>query len=107
LIIVCDKSPKMTVSAFKNSLISDFPPEGIPIQLKSLWYDAKNDWHRAHDLADGPTDLLSARVHAYLHRKEGDAWNAEYWYRRAGEKKPDMDLEEEWEMLVLRILNKS
>jgi len=23
-------------------------------------------------------------VHAYLHRKEGVEWNAEYWYSRAG-----------------------
>lgn len=97
----------MTLSAFKQSLDSEFPPAGIPSQLASLWYDAKNNWQKAHDLADGPTDLLSARVHAYLHRKEGDTWNADYWYRRAGEKRPDMSLEEEWEMLVSRILNKA
>ncbi|ERM83289.1 hypothetical protein P872_16555 [Rhodonellum psychrophilum GCM71 = DSM 17998] len=97
----------MTVSVFKQSLASDFPPSGISSQLTSLWYDAKNDWQKAHDLADGPTDLLSARVHAYLHRKEGDIWNADYWYRRAGEKRPDTSLEEEWEMLVSRILNKA
>jgi hypothetical protein len=97
----------MTVSAFKQSLSSDAPPDGISNQLASLWYDAKNDWQKAHDLADGPTDLLSARVHAYLHRKEGDNWNADYWYRRAGEKRPDLGLDEEWELLVSRILNKT
>ena len=23
-------------------------------------------------------------MHAYLHKKEGDLWNARYWYRTAG-----------------------
>jgi hypothetical protein len=39
-------------------------------------------------------------VHAYLHRKEGEAWNAEYWYKRAGRRFHREKLEEEWEALV-------
>ena len=27
-------------------------------------------------------------VHAYLHRKEGEQWNADYWYRLAGRTLP-------------------
>lgn len=97
----------MTFSEFKKSLRETTPPEGISSQLEALWYDGKGDWKRAHDLADGPSDRLSARVHAYLHRKEGDIWNADYWYRRAGETRPDVSLEEEWEMLVERLLRLS
>lgn len=42
-------------------------------------------WTAAHELAqahegEGAYD----RLHALLHRIEGDAWNAGYWYRRAG-----------------------
>jgi MFS transporter, SET family, sugar efflux transporter len=31
-----------------------------------------------------PSEVLRIRVHAYLHRKEGDPSNAAYWYQRAG-----------------------
>ena len=39
-------------------------------------------------------------VHAYLHRKEGVDWNADYWYSRAGRKFHRPTLEAEWEALV-------
>jgi hypothetical protein len=39
-------------------------------------------------------------VHAYLHRKEGEMWNAEYWYRRAGVRFRRETLEAEWAALV-------
>jgi hypothetical protein len=43
-------------------------------------------------------------IHAYLHRKEGDIWNADYWYTRAGIKRKDWTLKEEWENLVHQFL---
>jgi len=43
-------------------------------------------------------------VHAYLHREEGVLWNADYWYSRAGRKRPDISLEEEWRLLVAEML---
>jgi hypothetical protein len=39
-------------------------------------------------------------VHAYLHRKEGQASNADYWYQRAGRTFHRPTLEAEWEALV-------
>jgi hypothetical protein len=94
----------MKLREFKASLTEPNPPEGINSHLRALWFDAKGDWKSAHDLVDGPSDKLSARVHAYLHRKEGDLWNADYWYRRAGENRPDISLDHEWELLVNRLL---
>jgi hypothetical protein len=78
---------------------SDFSPE-----LKALWYDGKGDWKSAHDQVDHLSGKNTTRVHAYLHRKEGDLWNADYWYAKAGEKRPSLSLEEEWRELVLRFL---
>lgn len=91
----------MNLQEFKRSLSLLHPPDGLNDLLLALWYDGQGDWDRAHDLADGPPGQNAAWVHAYLHRKEGDIWNADYWYRRAGKIRPDCSLEEEWEHLVL------
>ncbi|MES2810159.1 MAG: hypothetical protein V4619_16120 [Bacteroidota bacterium] len=89
---------------FKASLNLGQPLAGLSIQLQSLWYDGKGDWRKAHDLIDQLTDQPSAWVHAYLHRKEGDIWNADYWYGRAKQRRPNLSLDEEWEQLVVAFL---
>ena len=94
----------MTLIEFRESLISDQPINGLSAQLKSLWYDGKGDWHQAHDEIGHLNDQGSAWIHAYLHRKEGDIWNADYWYKRANKMHPDLSFEEEWEKLVLEFL---
>ncbi len=93
----------MTIDQFNASLHQDYPPSGIGLHLEALWHDAKGDWQTAHDLVDGAPDQISSRVHAYLHRKEGDIWNADYWYSKAGEKRPNVDIDAEWDMLVERL----
>ncbi|MDF2158557.1 hypothetical protein [Algoriphagus sp. CAU 1675] len=77
--------------------VQNYSPE-----LKALWYDGNGDWQKAHDEVDHLSGQSAARVHAYLHRKEGDTWNSDYWYRRAGEVRPAQSLEEEWIELVSR-----
>ena len=93
-----------TLTEFTESLNSEHPDSGLSVQLKSLWYDGKGDWQKAHAQVDHLNDPQSAWVHAYLHRKEGDIGNADYWYRNAGKKRPDVSLDEEWEGLVLEFL---
>ncbi len=85
---------------FKASLNNLDMPENLSVHLQSLWLDGKKNWKAAHDLVDQLGDKRSAHLHAYLHRKEGDIWNADYWYSRAGQKRPAVTLEEEWEQLV-------
>jgi hypothetical protein len=43
-------------------------------------------------------------VHAYLHRKEGAAWNADYWYGKAGRKFHRPALDDEWQALAEGLL---
>jgi len=93
-----------TLTEFKESLNLEQPVSSISVQLKSLWYDGKGDWHKAHALIDQLTDHQSAWVHAYLHRKEGDTWNADYWYSKAHQTRPDVPFEKEWEQLVVALL---
>ena len=41
-------------------------------------------WDDSHKIVQQYSDAMSCRIHAYLHRVEGDTSNAGYWYRRAG-----------------------
>ena len=93
-----------SLTQFKESLNAERPDTAMSPQLKSLWYDGKGNWDKAHDQVDHLNDQASAWVHAYLHRKEGDIWNADYWYRRAGKTRPNISIDEEWEQLVLEFL---
>lgn len=72
----------------------------LPPLLAALWWDARGDWARAHEVAQGIETADGAWVHAYLHRKEGDLANADYWYRRAGRQRPAVTLDAEWEALA-------
>ncbi len=75
----------MSVDTFEASLRHAEPPDDWSFALQALWWDAREDWDKAHTLAQtDEADPRCAWVHAYLHRKEGDLSNAAYWYRRSG-----------------------
>lgn len=42
-------------------------------------------------------------VHALVHRIEGDAANAEYWYGRAGKTRYPGSIEEEWRIIQAEV----
>jgi hypothetical protein len=96
----------VTFLEFKNSLKSPTPPQ-VATLLKALWHDARGEWNSAHDLAQEVNTQDGSWIHAYLHRKEGDRSNAQYWYHRANRKMPDYSLEQEWEELVNVFLSKT
>ncbi len=90
----------MDAGEFHSSVAGDEPPEGLSAPLTALWWDAKGDWARAHTLVDELETMDGMAVHAYLHRKEGVGWNADYWYKRAGREFYRPSLAEEWDALV-------
>ncbi|MCX7304725.1 MAG: hypothetical protein NTV73_10355 [Hyphomicrobiales bacterium] len=92
------------LETFKASLANPEPPPGLSLALQALWWDAKGDWDKAHERAQERDDAAGAHVHAYLHRKEGDQSNAEYWYRRARATPSTLTLNAEWEDLVRKFL---
>ena len=86
----------MNLEQFNASVADEqAPPTGLPIPLAALWWDAKGDWARAHSLVDELESREGMAVHAYLHRKEGAASNADYWYQRSGRNfyRPVLDAE--------------
>lgn len=95
----------MSIVEFMESLKKPNPPAGLGPLLMALWYDAKGDWEKSHSIIQDIDTKDAALIHAYLHRKEGDECNADYWYKRSGHLNPDTSLEQEWEKLVLKFLS--
>ncbi len=94
----------MQFQTFQQSIKDSTPPANISVYLQAMWYDAHDDWDTAHHLVNDLEDSTACWLHAYLHRKEGDIGNADYWYRRANKKRPTVSLQEEWEMIVQALL---
>ena len=94
----------MQFETFQQSIKNKVLPESITVYLLAMWYDGHGNWDKAHSMVDHLQDSTASWVHAYLHRKEGDKWNADYWYGKAGRKRPDMPLEQEWETIVKALL---
>lgn len=90
----------MDLETFRQSLKADAPPAGLTLALQALWWDAKGDWDKAHDSINDEPGQDAARVHAYLHRKEGDEGNARYWYGTAGAAFFEGSLDAEWSELA-------
>ena len=95
----------MDLATFKQSLKQDAPHSGLTPALQALWWDAKGDWAKAHGCVDDEGGKDAARIHAYLHRKEGDQSNAGYWYGAAGVSPFKGSLDAEWGELAAERLN--
>jgi hypothetical protein len=74
--------------SFEEFLAAAVPPATGSAALRALWHEAHGGWDRAHGCVQDDPGREGAWVHAYLHRREGDAANAVYWYARAGRPAP-------------------
>ncbi|MEO6550270.1 MAG: hypothetical protein ABIN94_19860 [Ferruginibacter sp.] len=94
----------MQLESFKQQLKNTLPPPHISVYLLAMWQDGKDNWEEAHQLINDLEDANACWVHAYLHRKEGDTFNADYWYRKANKQRPNIQLAEEWDNIVKALL---
>ena len=54
--------------------------------LEAIEHALAGRWERAHEIVQRhECEATSAWIHAVLHKMEGDAGNARYWYRCAGQ----------------------
>jgi hypothetical protein len=97
----------MTLAQFRETLTSSEPPPGLSTALAALWHDHRGDWEAAHRIAQDIDTPEGSWIHGYLHRKEGDATNAAYWYRRAAKPAPSVSLDAEWDAIVTTLLSQS
>ena len=99
------ENPPTTLAGLSKTLTAAAPPVGMAPALEALWWAAKDDWTKAHEIAqehegEAPCDW----VHAYLHRVEGDLGNAGYWYRRAKRPPATGALKAEWAAIIAALL---
>ena len=97
-------SKGMNLDTFRASLLLPAPPDGLSLALRALWFDGAGDWDAAHRDAQADEGGAGDWVHAYLHRKQGDAGNARYWYARAGKPFVRGTLAEEWAAIAAALL---
>ncbi len=90
---------------FRAALKREVPPPGWSPPFRSLWWEARGNWEAAHDIAQELPGSWGYWMHAYLHRKEGDLWNAGYWYKKAGVAQRRDSLDAEFEDLLEALLD--
>ena len=91
----------MTYAEFLTYLTQHAAPAGLSPLLRALWHAGRDEWSLAHDIAQEHEGApYFDWLHALLHRQEGDAANAGYWYRRAGRPVFDGSIRAEWEALA-------
>ena len=95
----------MDFETYRSSLTAEAPPAGLSLAAQALWWEAKGDWHLAHQCVQKQADADGAWAHAYLHRVEGDLSNAGGWYRLAGKTQSTSPLKEEWETIARALLS--
>jgi hypothetical protein len=95
----------MTLHAFTRSVLENKPPTPLTPSLQALWWAAKDDWERAHQIVMAHDDRDCAWVHAYLHRREGDLPNARWWYNESKRPVATGSLDNEWSAIVRALLN--
>ncbi|CAM4244781.1 hypothetical protein [Zobellia nedashkovskayae] len=87
-------TPK-TYEDFEQTLTGSTPPMDWSEALKAMWFAANDNWEASHDIAQEMFNEMGSWIHAYLHRVEGDEFNAGYWYRKAGRSFPKISLGQE------------
>jgi hypothetical protein len=84
--------------------LNDAVPPAVEPEVAALWWVRRGDWDKAHQIVQDIDTVAAARVHAHLHRVEGDLDNAAYWYKRANQRVCEQGVAEEWESLLRSLL---
>jgi hypothetical protein len=80
-------------------------PASRSLEAQSLWYTKHGNWEAAHNIAQDIHTPMGSWIHALLHLIEGDQWNADYWFSKAGKpsRKPE-DMDALWDEIAGQVL---
>jgi hypothetical protein len=80
-------------------------PPGLSPEAESLWHAKHGNWEDAHNIAQDIHTPLGSWIHALLHLIEGDPWNADYWFAKAGKpSRKAADIDALWEDIAHVVL---
>ena len=68
--------------------------------LEAIAFDQEEEWEEALRIMQHYDSQISCWFRAYLYRKAGDEWNANYWYDKAGRKYTRKSFEAELEEII-------
>jgi hypothetical protein len=74
---------------FDQQLDNPTPISDWSDELKAIFYLKKGELDKAHQLVQDRHTKEAYQLHGMVHQLEGDNWNANYWYDRAGVEKPN------------------
>lgn len=97
----------MTAAELRTSATSDTTaPVGLSNEALALWHTKKGNWDEAHSIAQDIHTSMGSWIHALLHVIEGDQWNADYWFSKAGKpsRKPK-DVDALWDEIAAKVLS--
>jgi len=72
----------MTAAELKTT--TQAQAEAISPEALALWQAKQGNWDAAHNIAQDIHTKMGSWIHALLHVIEGDQWNADYWFAKAG-----------------------
>ena len=80
-------------------------PLGLTPEAEALWHARHGSWESAHNIAQEIPTKLGSWIHAMLHVIEGDQWNADYWFAKAGRpSRGPKDVDDLWQEIASTIL---
>lgn len=100
----------LNISGVTNRLVIRSMPSALDALnlLKDGGLKTGAEWRAAHEVCQGREGNPDYDwVHALCHAIEGDDTNAEYWYRRAGQKRHSRSPELEWRHIHDRLADSS
>jgi hypothetical protein len=80
-----------------------FPDAASPEALLTGLLLLGGGWDDAHEAAQNLDTREGSYFHAIVHRMEPDAWNAAYWFRRAGKHPIFVQLSDEAERIAAKL----
>lgn len=94
----------MTAAELKT--VSQAGAEAVSPEALALWHAKQGHWDAAHDIAQDIHTRMGSWIHALLHVIEGDQWNADYWFAKAGRpsRGPD-EIDKLWDEIASVVLS--